>query len=184
MPRASWEFIGSCTLPCPTLSEQAVIADFLDRETAKIDLLIAKKQMLFEKLKEKRSALISRRVTRGLPPDAARAAGFNPHPALKPSGIEWLGDVPAQWELKPLFRLAASIQTGPFGSQLHESDYVEGGIPLINPAHIVGNRLVPEDHSAVDEETAVRLSRHQLRAGDVVMGRRGEIGRCGAPWWK
>ena len=52
---------------------------------------------LIERLKEKRTALISRTVTRGLPPDAARAAGLDPHPKLKPSGIDWLGDVPERW---------------------------------------------------------------------------------------
>ena len=55
---------------------------------------------MIERLKEKRTALISRTVTRGLPPDAARAAGLDPHPKLKPSGIEWLGDVPEHWEVK------------------------------------------------------------------------------------
>ncbi len=170
--------IGEAWVPVPSIEEQRAIADFLDRETTRIDTLVAKKRILIEKLKEKRSTLISCTVTRGLLPEAARAAGLDPHPALKPSGIEWLGNVPAHWEVKPIFRLATTIQTGPFGSQLHESDYVEGGIPLINPAHIVGGRLVPEDHSAVDEKTAARLSRHQLRGGDIIMGRRGEIGRC------
>ena len=79
------------------LDEQRAIADFLDRETAKIDTLVAKKRTLIERLKEKRTALISRTVTRGLPPDAARAAGLDPHPKLKPSGIDWLGDVPEHW---------------------------------------------------------------------------------------
>ena len=63
---------------------------------------MAKKRTLIERLKEKRTALISRTVTRGLPPDAARAAGLDPHPKLKPSGIDWLGDVPEHWEVKRL----------------------------------------------------------------------------------
>jgi type I restriction enzyme S subunit len=81
----------------PPLSEQRAIADFLDRETTKIDTLVAKKRTLIERVKEKRTALISRTVTRGLPPDDARAAGLVPHPKLKPSGIDWLGDVPEHW---------------------------------------------------------------------------------------
>ena len=76
------------------MEEQRAIADFLDCETTKIDTLVAKKQALIERLKEKRTALISRTVTRGLPPLAAREAGFDPYPKLKPSGIDWLGDVP------------------------------------------------------------------------------------------
>lgn len=162
----------------PPRSIQVEIADFLDRKTTEIDTLVAKKRTLIEKLKEKRSALISRAVTRGLPPEAARAAGLEPNPEMKPSGVEWLGQVPEHWELKSVSRLAESIQTGPFGSQLHESDFVDGGIPLINPAHIVDGYVVPDDHSSVDEATAERLSRHRLKADDIIMGRRGEIGRC------
>lgn len=162
----------------PPVSEQQAIADFLDAQTAKIDALVAKKRELIEKLKEKRAALISLTVTRGLPPEAARAAGLDPHPRLKPSGVEWLGDVPEHWEVQPLSRLGCTIQTGPFGSQLHESDYVENGIPLINPAHISGEQIQPDSESSVDEATWRRLGRYHLQAGDIVMGRRGEIGRC------
>ena len=63
---------------------------------------MAKKRTLIERLKEKRSALISRTVTSGLPPDAARKAGIDPQPKLKPSGIEWLGAVPEHWEIKAI----------------------------------------------------------------------------------
>ncbi|NCC50341.1 MAG: restriction endonuclease subunit S [Spartobacteria bacterium] len=92
MPRANWDFIGNCIAPVPPPDEQTVIADFLDRETGKIDRLVAKKRELIAKLKEKRAALITRAVTRGLNPDAK----------LKPSGIEWLGDIPEHWEVKKL----------------------------------------------------------------------------------
>ena len=111
MPRASWDFIGSCILPEPPIPEQTAIADFLDRETGLIDTLVAKKQTLIERLKEKRTALISRTVTRGLPPDEARKAGLDPHPRLKPSGVEWLGDVPEGWEVKSIKRLTI-VQRG------------------------------------------------------------------------
>lgn len=94
------EFCENVRLPLPPINDQWAIADFLDRETAKIDTLVAKKRTLIERLKEKRTALISRAVTRGLPPDAARAAGLDPHPKLKPSGIDWLGDVPEHWGVK------------------------------------------------------------------------------------
>lgn len=91
----------------PPEAEQTAIADFLDRKTTEIDTLVAKKRSLIEKLKEKRSALISRTVTRGLPPEAARAAGLEPNLKMKPSGVEWLGDIPTHWEtvaLRFLFR--------------------------------------------------------------------------------
>ena len=178
MPRANWDFIGNCLLPVPPKVEQTAIADFLDRETGRIDTLVAKKRRLVELLKEKRTALISRTVTRGLPEAAARKFGLEPHIRFKDSGIEWLGEVPEGWEVVPLFRIIETIQTGPFGSQLHSADYIEGGIPLINPAHISGGKVAPDPLSSVDEMTAIRLSRYRLRVGDIVMGRRGEIGRC------
>jgi type I restriction enzyme S subunit len=92
MPRASWDFIGVCNLPVPPLPEQQAIADFLDAQTARLDALLAKRRALIEKLSEKRTALISRTVTRGL----------NPKAKLKPSGIEWLGDVPEHWTVLSL----------------------------------------------------------------------------------
>ncbi len=98
---------GSFTFSSPPLVEQRCIADFLVAETGRIDTLVAKKRTLVERLKEKRTALISRTVTRGLPPDAARAAGLDPHPKLKPSGIDWLGDVPAHWEVLPFTKYVA-----------------------------------------------------------------------------
>ena len=108
MPRASWDFIGDSLLPVPPLDEQRDIAAFLDRETERIDSLIAKKRLLIERLQEYRTALITRTVTRGLPPEAARAAGLDPSPRLKPSGVEWLGDVPEHWDVRRL-RFVASI---------------------------------------------------------------------------
>ena len=110
MPRASWNFIGNCVLPIAPPDEQRAIADFLDRETAKIDTLVAKKRTLIERLKEKRTALISRTVTRGLPPDAARQAGLDPHPKLKPSGVDWLGEVPEHWAVKAIKWVSAVLR--------------------------------------------------------------------------
>ena len=95
----------------PPEEEQHAIANFLDRRTSKIDTLVAKKRTLIERLKEKRTALISRTITRGLPPDAAGACGLDPHPKLKPSGIDWLGEVPEHWDVKQLRRLA-HLQSG------------------------------------------------------------------------
>lgn len=88
----------------PEPDEQRAIADFLDRETVKIDTLVDKKRALINRLKEKRTALISRTVTRGLPADAVRAVGLDPHPRLEPSGIDWLGDVPEHWEVQKFSR--------------------------------------------------------------------------------
>lgn len=95
----------------PSPDEQRAIAEFLDRETARIDTLVARKRELIERLKEKRSALISQTVTRGLPPEAAAKAGLPVNPRLKPSGVEWLGDVPEHWKATKL-RHYISILSG------------------------------------------------------------------------
>ena len=94
LPILSQSDIGQLALLMPPLNEQLTIMAFLDRETARIDALIETKRLLIERLEEQRTALISRTVTRGLPPEAARAAGLDPSPRLKPSGVEWLGAVP------------------------------------------------------------------------------------------
>ena len=102
IPGLSREDAYAKTLPLPPLDEQRAIAAYLDRETERIDALVAKKRLLIERLEEYRTALITRTVTRGLPPEAARAAGLDPSPRLKPSGVEWLGDVPEHWEVKEI----------------------------------------------------------------------------------
>ena len=99
-PAISANQIGRIPVATPPLSEQRRIARYLNRETAKINALIRKKEILIERLEEHRTALISRTVTLGLPPDEASKAGLDPHPKLKPSGVEWLGDVPEHWEVR------------------------------------------------------------------------------------
>jgi len=69
------------------------------------------------------------------------------------------------------------IRTGPFGSQLHESDYIEQGIPVVMPKNIIDGKVSTEDIAYISEDDANRLSQHQLRIGDIVYGRRGDIGR-------
>ena len=99
MPRASWDFLASLHLSIPPLDEQSVIATFLGHETAKIDALIAEQQRLIELLQEKRQAVISHAVTKGL----------NPHAPMKDSGVEWLGEVPEHWEVRPVKRFLVSM---------------------------------------------------------------------------
>ena len=107
--RVPQTFCKNIQMPLPPVEEQIAIADFLDRETEKIDTLVAKKRTLIERLKEERRALITHTVTRGLPPTTARDAGLEPHPKLKPSGVEWLGDVPEHWQISRLSRLTSCL---------------------------------------------------------------------------
>jgi len=105
--RVPTEFIRNVATPIPPAEEQRAIARFLDGQTAKIDSLIERKRELIERLREKRTAVISRTVTRGLPPEAARAAGFDPRPRLKDGGIDWLGEIPTNWDVLPFTKFAA-----------------------------------------------------------------------------
>ncbi|ENS0479248.1 TPA: restriction endonuclease subunit S [Klebsiella aerogenes] len=152
----------------PPLNEQTKISVFLDHETAKIDNLIEKQQQLIELLKEKRQAVISHAVTKGLNPDVP----------MKDSGVEWLGKVPEHWTIAQLKFNTIEMQTGPFGSQLHAEDYVVDGIPLINPAHMNAGMIIPDPKVTVDEATQERLGRHKLSEGEIIFSRRGELGRC------
>ncbi|HEY7492352.1 MAG TPA: restriction endonuclease subunit S [Candidatus Tectomicrobia bacterium] len=85
--------------------------------------------------------------------------------------------LPEQWEQIYLGELAA-LKTGPFGSTLHKSDYRIGGIPVVNPMHIIGGKIVPSSAATIAPETAERLLEFRLQRGDVVLGRRGDMGRC------
>jgi len=163
------EKLGPVPLVCPPTKEQTKIAAFLDRKTAQIDRLIEIKRRQIELLKEERTAVINHVVTKGL----------NPEAKMKESGIEWIGEIPEGWEIVELRRVAESLQTGPFGSQLHAEEYVSNGVPVINPSHLKNGRILPDFEVSVDEDTANNLSRHFLEIGDIVFARRGELGRCG-----
>lgn len=160
--------IGDIQVPVPLEADQQAIASFLDRETAKIDALTAKKERVIELLQEKRTAILSHAVTKGLDPTVQ----------MKDSGVEWLGKIPIHWQVKRIRAITESIQTGPFGSQLHSEEYVSGGIPVINPSHMKDGQIEPDWDCAVDKPTWQRLSRHELHEGDIIFARRGEMGRC------
>lgn len=163
-----FENFSMVDLPVVPFDEQQRIASFLDEKTTQIDALIAKKQRQIELLDEQKAILINRAVTRGL----------HPNPDLQDSGIEWLTSMPRHWQRMKLRHLASMIQTGPFGSQLHSEEYVEGGVPVVNPSHMKDGAIVPDMRCAVSERKATILGRHKLQPGDIVFARRGELGRC------
>jgi len=167
--------VGNILLALPPGTEQSAIVGFLDSETGGIDTLIAKKRALIEKLKEKRSALISRTVTRGLPPDAARTAGFDPHPPLKPSGVEWLGEIPEHWGTRRLRHISNGITVGVV---VNPSSYVsDEGVPFLLGGDIREfsidtvncNRCAPATSNGL-------LRKSRLSPGDLVVVRVGYPG--------
>lgn len=99
---------------------------------------------------------------------------------IKSRFIELFGDPVSNqhgYEKVSLSELA-DIKIGPFGSLLHKEDYIEGGHPLLNPSHIVDGKIAPDNKLSISEDKYSELSAYQLHVGDVVMGRRGEMGRC------
>lgn len=83
-------------------------------------------------------------------------------------------------EAVKLSEIVDSIRIGPFGTMLHKTDYVTEGIPVVNPQHIKGNTIVAGEKVTISKEKAVELSAYKLRCNDIIMGRRGEMGRCAA----
>ncbi len=165
--------VGSIKIGLPPLSEQAAIAAFLDRETGRVDRLLAKKRELIERLKEKRTALISRTVTRGLPPAAARAAVLPENPPLKPSGVEWLGEIPKHWEVAQLRRKAHILdckhRTVPF---------IDDGIPLASIREVHGFEVDLTNAKQTSEEEYLTLIEgdRRPRVGDIIYSRNATVG--------
>ena len=165
MPRASWDFLASLHLTIPPLDEQARIATFLDHETAKIDALIAEQQRLIELLQEKRQAVISHAVTKGLNPDAP----------MKDSGVEWLGEVPEHWSIGKLSYVADVIDPNPS----HRNPvYTDGGQPFISTVEFRPSGTIEFDTPRrVAEETVLEQEvRCRFRKGSLAFSRKGTIG--------
>jgi type I restriction enzyme, S subunit len=108
------------------------------------------------------------------------AKGIRTPAAAPVSASDLPFELPEGWQAVAFKQILAELLTGPFGSSLHQSDYQVGGTPVINPASIQNERIVSIDKMAVGAETLGRLANFKLRAGDIVMGRRGEMGRCAA----
>jgi type I restriction enzyme, S subunit len=154
----------------PSLTEQHAIAAFLDRETAKIDASVAKKERLIELLQEKRAALITRAVTKGLDSNAP----------MKDSGVDWLGAVPAHWDVEWV-KWVARMESGHTPDKKVDSYWVDGNIPWVSLADT--GQLREVDYI---EDTAVRTtsdgiahsSARILPPGTVVFSRDATIGLC------
>lgn len=162
------EAIGDATIPMCPLAEQRAIADYLDTEASRIGALIAKKTRMISLLNERERSW-SIRLVLG---DLGKEEG-----SVSPSGL--YQTVPIGWQETALRHVGCDVQTGPFGSQLHAEDYVEGGWPVVNPMNIVGGQIVATEHMTISDDKRKELSRHMLRSGDIVFGRRGEMGRAG-----
>ena len=143
-----FKWLKEVKIPLPPLPTQQKIADILDHANT----LIEKRKIQIEKLDL----------------------------LIKSQFIEMFGDPvtnPMGWEVKQI-KDFATVKIGPFGSLLHAEDYIDGGIPLVNPSHIIDGEIITDQKLTLSVEKYESLSAYALQTGDVVLGRRGEIGRC------
>lgn len=147
------------SLAVPSLPEQLQIALFLDHETAKIDALIAEQERLIELLKEKRQAVISHAVTKGLDPSVP----------MKDSGVAWLGEVPAHWEVRALRRVISAIEQG-WSPECYAREAEEQEWGVLKTGCVNGGTFRPAENKALPPELSPVTS-YEVRVGDVLMSR-------------
>ena len=153
IPNLTLEIIKDCPIPLPPLSEQQRIVERIEELFVKLDEAKERLQEAADSFAVRKAAILHKAFTG-----------------------ELIGKQVT--ELVPLENLVDLIKIGPFGSSLHESDYIENGIPLVNPKHIVQQRIVPQSKISISDEKAEELSSYKLKENDIVLGRRGEMGRC------
>jgi type I restriction enzyme S subunit len=152
----------------PPEPEQRAIAAFLDRETSRIDALVAKNEGVIELLQEQRTALITRAVTKGLDPDVP----------MKDSGVEWLGEIPARWEVRRVKDVASKIGSGKTPSGGAEV-YVSDGVMLLRSQNVHLGALRLDDVAFIDSATDAEMAGSRVREGDVLLNITGaSLGRC------
>ena len=156
MPRASWDFIGLMGVSVPSITNSEQIANFLDHETAKIDTLIEKQQQLIKLLKEKRQAVISHAVTKGL----------NPNAPMRDSGVEWLGEVPEHWERKSLNYLISHT----VDNRGRTPPIVDEGIPMVEVSQVAGNGFYTSNNYSkfVTEDAYDKFVRSSVEVNDIL----------------
>jgi type I restriction enzyme S subunit len=156
----SQDVLNDAHLPVPPLPTQRTIASFLDRETARIDTLIKKKERLLELLEEKRTALITQAVIKGLDPDVP----------MKDSGVEWLGEIPAHWEVVPLKRLLVKpLQYGANESGVTFDPKLPRYIRITDIDHASELRSLDQAQSLPEDRAAGYI----VGEGDVLFARSG-----------
>ncbi len=149
----------------PPMEEQDLISKFLEIHLKRLDTLTLRHEKMIERLKEKRQAIITHAVTKGLDPNVP----------MKDSGIEWIGEMPQLWKFTKLKYLASkneySFVDGPFGSDLKNEEYQDIGIPLIQLNNISNGVHLLNDTKFVSEEKANSLFKHLIKPGDIVIAK-------------
>ncbi|MCR9186633.1 MAG: restriction endonuclease subunit S [Halieaceae bacterium] len=165
-PNMNLGSLKSLRIWLPPATEQNQIARFLDHETAKIDALIQQQQRLIELLKEKRQAVISHAVTKGLDPSVP----------MKDSGVEWLGEVPEHWEVVRFKHIARSIKAGPFGSALTKDMYTSSGYRVYGQEQVIPGDFKVGDYFISDEYYR-ELQQYSVEPQDILISCVGTFGK-------
>ena len=165
-PKLNKDNVRSIVIALPDIQEQTQIARFLDHETARIDALIEEQQRLIELLKEKRQAVISLAVTKGLDPTVR----------MKDSGVEWLGEVPVHWAVSPLKFLVEEKVAGPYGASLTTAMYTDSGYRVYGQQQVISDDFSVGDYY-ISEEKFTEMKRYVVFPGDVLISVMGTIGR-------
>jgi len=152
-------------MPAPSIREQQEITDFLDRETAKIDALIEKKEQLIELLQEERMALITHAVTKGLDPNVT----------MKDSGAKWLGIIPMSWQVVPLNQCLSTYTYG-FTNPM---PVAEQGPYMLTALDIGDGNLLYENarHTTIEAYEGLLTDKSRPREGDILLTKDGTLGR-------
>ncbi|MHB9130365.1 MAG: restriction endonuclease subunit S [Armatimonadota bacterium] len=151
---------------CPPANEQQQIVSFLQATYYRIRRFIRAKRRLIELLNEEKQAIINRAVTRGL----------EPHVRMKPSGIEWLGEVPEHWNVKRLKMLVTEAVAGPYGSSLTKAMYTSQGYRVYGQQQVIPDDFTVGDYF-ISEEKFAEMQRYQVYPGDVLISVMGTVGR-------
>jgi type I restriction enzyme S subunit len=155
-------------VPFPSPEEQKAIAHFLDHKLEQIEQYIRNKQRLIELLNEQKTAIINRAVTKGI----------NPNVPMKHSGIEWLGEIPAHWEVKKLKYVKNSepnsFVDGPFGSNLKSIHYIkDGAVYVVESGFITSGKFILKDFKTISREHFETIKRSSCKGGDIIISKIG-----------
>jgi type I restriction enzyme S subunit len=165
--RLYWDQFKQICSPLPPTSEQAAIARFLAWATNRLDRAIGAKRRIITLLQEQKQAIIHRAVMQGLDPSVP----------LKDSGIPWLGEIPEHWEVRRLKYLTEGIQMGPFGASLTELQEHDTGYKLYGQENTISGDFF-SGKRWLSKEQFTALQRYELLPGDLVLTRKGSIGKC------
>ena len=160
-----WSEMRNILLAVPPLLEQESIVGFLDAEVKRIDDLIVNQEHLQKLIAEKRKAVVAQAITKGL----------NPGAAMKPSGVEFLGEVPAHWQIVPLMRLVPEDRGIMYGIIL-PGPSVDDGVPIVKGGDVAPGRLTLKSLKRTTAKIEAAYARSRLRTGDIVYAIRGSIG--------